>query len=102
MICRFCKNKYVGLTRVRPSFCPTCGKNHWQIHPKRRGQARLYDISPLAPGEALILPWDLDKMMYTVEKSQVMRLCVTRQAAKLGWTIDIIRHIAGLKVTRLT
>ena len=99
--CKSCKYVWKRLTRYRTSKCPKCGlKLHFRPL-GTPGQTRFYDISNLEPGGSLILPWDTETMMYTTRKSQVMRQCVSNQAKKLGWQVECIRHIAGLKVIRL-
>lgn len=102
MLCKSCAYKFSNLTRVWPSFCPKCGYRRRKSTQNRPGQAIKYDISQLVPGGSTILPWGTATMMYTTAKSQVMRACVKESAKKLGWTVEVIRHIAGLKVTRLT
>src|SRR5579863_1829437 len=98
MIFPCCGYVFSNLIRVKPSSCPSCGRKRPKWGRNKRGQVRFYDISILQPGASLILPWDKDKMIYTYEKSQVMRQCVKRQAKSLGWVVECTRHLAGLKV----
>ena len=97
-VCKKCGHSQKYLTRVWPSKCPKC-LNKWQSEPRTPTK---YNISYLIIGGSMMFPWDSKEMIYTTAKSQVMRACITRQAKKLGWTIDIDRHIAGLKVIRVS
>ena len=97
-ICLYCGYKKKYLIRYYPSICPKC-HHKWQSEPYSR---RKYDISSLIIGGSIIIPWDKKDMMYVFDKSQVMRICIARQSKKLGWQVEVIRHIAGIKVTRLS
>jgi hypothetical protein len=49
----------------------------------------------------MILPWDMVNKRYTTRYSQVLRQAVARVAKKYNREFEAIRHIGGLKVTRI-
>jgi hypothetical protein len=96
--CNRCKHRQKYLTRYYPSKCPKCG-HKWQSEPLI---SHKYSIAFLIIGQSTIILWPKPEMMYTTRNSQLMRIYIARQSKKLGWTVEVIRHIAGLKVTRLS
>jgi len=101
MRCRFCRFNRKNLTRVRPSRCPGCGRKRWEYRQPDRGQQRIHYVNILAVGESMLLPWDTVNKCYTTRYSQVLRGAVARVAKKYGRKFEAIRHIGGLKVTRI-
>lgn len=96
--CKTCGLIWKYLIPIRPSKCPKCNIK-WS--PDGLGK-RKYDISSIIIGASIIIPWKNSNMMYTVDNSQVIKQRVREHAKKLGWQVECLRHVAGIKVTRLS